>query len=413
MKLLISQFTGNVLALALQEISTATASVVRDADGIPQGWRLFRYGPFSLTQDGQPLSGEFRPVHARAIIAYAQAKGTTIPIDTEHNLKLIADEIGVDEAELVKLLRSSRYAIGNGSLSLRDDGLWLESVKWTPIGRRIMAAGLLRYFSPVLRGLKDGRLRLTSVAITNTPALDQLDELVARAESDPDPVVSQVRSTAFRRSPSPSPSLSPSPNANKKGPAMNELLTLIAKLAGVDAVALADDGKAPAEVLAKLQALAEEVPSLRKANTEKSAFLSQAKDALALTDTPTLDLVHGKLLALVETGKGAIALADRVKALEADATKRERAALIGTALADGKLTPALVEKWANQADVATLRDFLAAAPVIVPQGKTVDRKDLKPSDSVVMSDIDNEVARNCGLDPKEVAEAWKRHQAAL
>jgi len=405
---LLAQFTGNVLALGLHELGTDPAAPVeRDADGVPVAWRLFSFGPFSITRDGVTLRGEFTAEHAGRIMDHAQRKGAAVPIDSEHFLYTLAQALDKSEAEVAAMLQGAGATMGRGSLALRADGLWLEAVKWVPLARDLVRAGQKAYYSPVIRGLQDGRLRITSVAMTNVPAIDQLDAIAASAESRelPDHSDPADPSTAPGRIPG----NAGGGAAQAKGVAlhMDKLLKALGALAGISDVAALKAETAEADLLPKIEPLIQELPALRAGQKAQGAFLAGVKDALALSDTDGLAVAQGKILALAAVAQDAAALSDRVKSLETEKTERERSALIERALCDGKLTPALVDKWAKTQDVAVLTAYLENAPVLVPPGKTVDTKSLPKEDAVALTAEDRRAARLMGISEADMAASKK------
>jgi phage I-like protein len=378
------------LAMSGQEIG-ARATVQRDDDGLPVAWRLFGIGPLSITQGGAVYTGEFTAEHGRTMMEHARRKKARVPVDSEHFLKSLADEIGVEEQDAAAVFAGKAAAMGFGDLALRDDGLWIEKVEWVPLARRVLQQGVLRYFSPVVRGLVDGRLRVTSVALTNTPALDGLDELVAKGEDDDN---GGSAPTATGR-----------PPAREGVETVNkELLAQLAALLSLDAVALSDDGSAPAAIIEKMQALAAEIAALRAAVAEKTAFVAGVKDTLALADGDGLAVLQGKVLALAAQAKDAVALSERVQALERTAAEKARAELITRGLAEGRLTQALVDGWAQSQDAAVLTAYLASAPVIVPVGRTVRDGDLPKAATAALSEMEVKVCRAAGLSAKQIDE---------
>jgi phage I-like protein len=404
--------TCNVLACGLHELGTGLASALQlAADGVPTAWRLFANGPFTITKDGVTVSGHYCPEHSDAILAHAEKKGNRIPLDAEHGLAALADKLGVDEAELLPLLNRTKVTMGTGALEKRPDGLWLTDVQWVPLARKIMAEGVLKWFSPVIRGLQDGRLRITSVALTNTPALDHLDAIAATAESDdpPSPRSTAPMSVSSLSSVS---SVSSVPSQAKGNPAhMKELLQKLAKLAGIsdaDAAALTAD-TADSALLPRLQAIAAQ-------GATHTALLADLRGALALSADSAPEAVKGSVLALLEKSKSdtaaLTAVTARVQALETAKTTADRQALIDGALAQGKLTPALVEAWAKTQDVATLTAFLAVAPVIIQPGRTVTPTQLPQTDTLTLSAEDTEVARQLGITAEAMLTAKKATQPA-
>ncbi len=374
MKKLLTNFTGNVLAAGLHALGNgAAAHVQRDAQGVPTAWRIVAFGPLSITQDGATRTGEFLPEHADEIVAYHATKGERIPIDCEHYSKNLADLLGVEEPELAALLKGERAAAGFAGLEKRADGLWLTAATFVPRARLLMEQGMYGYFSPVFRGLVKPPLRITSVALTNTPAIDQLDSLAARAETDPDPKT-----------------LGDSPNQEGTDPMMEQLKKLL-KL---------DPKATDADVLAAVQALQGETAGAADA----MACAGEVATLLGLQSPKAAEL-KGALLALKakadksDADTAALsALTTRVQTMESAEAARRRQALIDQGRREGKLTPAMITGWAEKADEATLTAFLASAVVVAPPTSLVTRTDLAAAgDTVALTAEDRDAAAALGI----------------
>lgn len=369
-----------VLSLALSE-AAAAPSVRRDAQGVPTEFRLLKPGPLRLTLDGRAVEGELDAEDLRAILDYHAMKGELIPIDCEHLLKMLADLKGVDEAALIRSapLLGEQAAVGAVSLRAENGEIWARVEKLTARARELLSLGgdkAYFYFSPVFRGLSNGPLRVTSIALTNTPALNDLDALAATGERG-----------------------ARQPNQGEK--TMKEkLLKLLALLGRSNDAALTAEGVSLEPVLELAAA------ELEAARARGTAFLGAMKDALALTEADTLESVPGKLLPILEKAKGDAAalstLQGRVAELEGQAKDR----LIGDLKAAGKLTEAMLP-WAKTQDAAALTEWAKGAPVVVPNARVVPA-DARPADgSLALSEAAVTIARKCGLDPKKVAEANK------
>jgi hypothetical protein len=163
------------------------APVERDAEGTLTGFRILKYGPLSVTKGTKEgtvaMTGEFTLEHADVIMGNFAAKGAKNPIDCNHMLYALANKAKVDESEVVKVTGRESLAMGYGDLEKRDDGLWMKGIDWSPLGKEIITSKVFRYHSPVLRGMKDDNLRVTSVSLCETPAIDHLDAIAA-AETD-------------------------------------------------------------------------------------------------------------------------------------------------------------------------------------------------------------------------------------
>ena len=220
-------------------------------DGAPKPFRLFRIGENSLTQNGKDFKLTLTPEDLENIVEYQRKKGEKIPIDSRHALMLAAEKAHVTESEALQAVPSAVAALGFASLERRDDGLYASDVELLPLGAELFRQGALRYYSPVIRGL-DGKspLRVTSIAMDNVPALNNLEMLAASAEA-----VSETQT--------------PGSGKNKE---VNMTRTEIAlrKLLGDESLALSDSTD---EVVAtKLEALSAEIPELRRKAAEVDAL---------------------------------------------------------------------------------------------------------------------------------------------
>jgi phage I-like protein len=403
---------ANALACGLNDISGLAPAAVEFAGGVPVAWRLFAFGPFTITRDGATMAGDFTEAAADSIMEYFAAKGGKIPLDSRHFLFALAQEMGVDESEVLRLLPDGRGTFGFAALEKRPDGLWVVDAEYLPLARRIMAEGMFRYFSPVLRGLSDGRLRITSVAFTNNPAIDQLDALAASC--DEAPACQHIDALAASLDAARAESANRSSKPTTKGtPSMNKLLVCLAALLGMDSIALGADDSPPEDVFGKLNDLASEVKGLRTSQTAQKSFLAGVRDALALGAEATLETAQAAILGLKAAADQAGGLKTRVDALELEAETRKRDAIVEQGLAAGKLTKAMLDsQWVKKQDAAALSAFLEFAPVVVPVG-SLDRSKLAPADeALALSDADLEVCRACGQDPEAVKKAWAAHRAA-
>lgn len=164
------------------------APVEKNSEGLLTGFRIVKFGPLSVTKGSKDgtiaMSGEFNADHADVIIANSKEKGAKIPVDCNHMLYALAKQANVDESEIAKVTGKDALAMGYGELDKRADGLWIKNLEWSPLGKEIVASKTFRYHSPVFRGLKDNKLRLTSVTLAQVPAIDHLDAIAA-AETDP------------------------------------------------------------------------------------------------------------------------------------------------------------------------------------------------------------------------------------
>ena len=153
-----------------------------DARQAPKAMRILPAGEFAAV-DGRPGKGvaggtwKLTAELAAKLVAAVAAQRTDVLVDYEHQ-SLLAKDNGkpAPAAAWLKALEWREGAADAGG------GLWATDVSWTPAAAAALTAGEYRYLSPVFTHDAQGRvLRLVSVALTNTPALDTLDPLVSRA----------------------------------------------------------------------------------------------------------------------------------------------------------------------------------------------------------------------------------------
>ena len=229
----------------------------------PKPFRLFAAGKNELTRNGQRYSLTLSAEEIRSMAEYNARKGEKIPIDSRHALFLSAEKAGISEAEAVKAVPGKVAALGFASLEAREDGLYATEIELLPLGAELFKAGSLRYWSPVIRGL-DGKspLRVTSIAMDNVPALNNLDVLAASGEN---------------HNPSDLSDRSDLSDKTGKESTMEKLESALKALFGEEALALsAETEEAWAD---KVNALAAELPSLREAAAKASELALAAETA--------------------------------------------------------------------------------------------------------------------------------------
>ena len=134
--------------------------VIRDENGVPVEWTLLRIGDNPHCQEGKDDNLLLTAEQMSEILDYHRKKGELIPLDSEHYLYELANQKKLDEHETLKMFPGG-------------------------VAYEFMKEKIYKYFSPVIRGLENGPLRVTSVAMTNTPAINHLDALAASANKRP------------------------------------------------------------------------------------------------------------------------------------------------------------------------------------------------------------------------------------
>ncbi len=385
---------GNAVALGVFEMDDgSSATVERDASGVPVAWRIFKLGANEMTRGGESWTIEFSDEMLDMIVAYYAEKGEKIPLDSEHFLYALAEKLKVPESEVARMLQKGTGTFGFAALEKRPDGLWVRDVEYLPLAKELIAEKIYRFFSPVLRGLSDGRLRVTSVAFINSPALNNLDAIAASAESTS--VSSIFGNIAVNQ---------------QKEKGVNKILARLAGLLGMDSISLGADGSMPQGVEEKIDSVETELGALRQTKQGLDKFLGSVRDSLALGAEGGLDVAEGKIIALSQKAANADQLKSRVDALELSAETDRKTRLIEQGQKDGKLAGGLLE-WAKKLDSVALGAFLGSAPVIVPSG-VIPRQNLTEGDSVALTAEDRAVCKRHGLSEEEFLKTKKEDAKA-
>lgn len=235
----------------------ALSDVLRDT-AAPKPFRLFRTGENRLTKNGRDFVLTLTAEQIAGIAEYQRKKGEKIPIDSRHALLLAANESGISESEAARQVNGKVSALGYAALEARPDGLYAVDLELLPLAGELFREGALRYWSPVIRGRDgSGPLRVTSIAMDNVPALNDLDILAAGGETN-------NNSSGSR------------PDA-KKGLAMTKTEEALNRLFGEKTLALG--AETDALIASKLEALAAELPELRKAKAERDTLALAAESS--------------------------------------------------------------------------------------------------------------------------------------
>lgn len=158
-----------------RKIAALTFEIILNADGgVPVDIRIMPSGQFKAN-DGRPHEVPSRAwllnqLLADTVIAKIKAKTDDTLIDYNHGS--FDDEAEPERAIAAGWFHNADY---------RADGLYALGVKWTPRAEQFIKNKEYRYLSPLFYyNTETGEvLELESVALTNTPALDGLDDLIA------------------------------------------------------------------------------------------------------------------------------------------------------------------------------------------------------------------------------------------
>ena len=353
-------------------------TVKQDANGVPEEWTLLHAGINRLVKNGKDYELHLSVEDLDAIAAYQAKKGEAIPIDSNHYLHILAEKHGVEENEALRLIPSGVAAMGFGTLFREGDDLRIRA-EWTPGAYELLKEKIFRYCSPVIRGLKEGPVRITSVAMENEPALNCEDVLAAGGEgenADPEDV---ARSAVELR--------------RLQDPIERALGRLLGKALWNEIVL---SGENDAEDAFERTAAAIEA----KADT-----IAAMREGLGLPDDEPDEAMSAALAAVKERAVQADALRQELDALACAAEEKRKAELIEQGLQEGKLTHAL-EGWAKDQDCAVLASYLEHAPAVVP-GRMAFAPDRRRTPGRNLSAADEAMIRKFGFDKDEYQRAMR------
>ena len=351
-------------------------TVKQDANGVPEEWTLLHAGVNRLVKNGKDYELRLSVEDLDAIASYQAKKGEAIPIDSNHYLHILAEKHGVEESEALRLIPSGVAAMGFGTLFREGDELRIRA-EWTPGAYEMLKEKIFRYCSPVIRGLKEGPIRITSVAMENEPALNCEDVLAAGGEGeDADPEDIGRNAIELKR---------------LQDPIERALGRLLGKEMWNEIVLSGEDDEEDAfeRTAAAIEA--------------KADVISAMREGLGIADDQP-DKAMSVALAAVKVRAGqADALRQELDTMVCAAEEKRKAELIEQGLQEGKLTHAL-EDWAKSQDCAVLASYLEHAPAVVP-GRMTFEPGKRHTPSRSLTSADEEMIRKFGFDKEEYQRA--------
>lgn len=312
--------------------------------------QIFPAGRFDAPRGAMAGSGpwQINGVIAARLIAQLSARKNAIAIDYEH--------------QTLKSAENGQPAPAAGWLSpaafewREGQGLYAVSPEWTAAASRYIEQHEYRYLSPVFAyDRKTGEvLDLLHVALTNTPAIDGMDELTLQAAAK------------FALS-----------TTQPQEPVMEQLLTLFG---------LKPDAT-EAEAVAALTQLQTQVTDLK-------TQLATAQQAVAAAKAETPDTALAAM-------KG---MQSELAALRAQVETREIDELVTAALSAGKLVPAQ-EEWARnlgKTNLAALKGYIdTAQPIAALKGLQTDGKRFDEPGGSALTAEQIAVCTQLRVDPEE------------
>ena len=345
-------------------LSAETQRVIRDENGVPVEWTLLKIGDNPLCQEGKDDNLSLTAEQMREIMEYHRKKGELIPLDSEHYLYELANQKKLDESEVLKMFPGGVAALGYGSLALSGEDLRVK-VKWTPAAYEFMKEKIYKYFSPVIRGIENGPLRVTSVAMTNTPAINHLDALAASAN------------------------LTPSDRSDKSGrsdrkESMGKLESALGRLLRRDNLALS--GETSNEEKDKIACEVE----------EKADLFEQIKKLMGLAEEAGNSEIAAALKAIIDKAAGADEKQQKLDEMAASAEKAEHARLVAVGKSQGKITPAN-QAWVDSLDSKALSAALPHMAVEVNLNTVTPDTRRADDNDVALSADEERIIRTLGI----------------
>lgn len=310
------------LSGALPDMTTSLAALIEITAtnaAPPTRVRLLPIGQFEPRGHGIKLRVESLS-HAQEIVqaSLSYAGAQDIPFDYDHQLTYGAKDGVGGRAPASGWIKS---------LSAEADGIWAQ-VEWTQNAAAAIKAKEYKYISPVVGRTKDGKvLLITSVSLTNMPAVDDL-----------------FRLAASRQPP------------NKKDFDMD--LTALAALLGLVPTATLDEiHTALSAQLVKNKAAQDELSALRAALGAQD----QTTALSAVTALKASSSTDATMVALMSDTQARLAV------LSAERAER----FVDDAIGAGKVTPAQRDHYiALMASNETLaKQIIGAAPTVIGQGQ--------------------------------------------
>ncbi|WP_052190897.1 phage protease [Chitinibacter sp. ZOR0017] len=349
----------------------AALSVELNPEKLKEPIKLLPAGEFRAS-DGRPAecaAWVLDAANAAVLVATAAAKKTKTVVDYEHQTLLAAE--------------NGKPAPASGwftTLEWREgDGLYTV-VDWTAAAAAAIEAKEYLYISPVFTYGKDGRIqRLLHVALTNTPALDDLPELS----------VAVLSRMAFLSTSTPT-----QPETD-----MDELLEQLRWLLNLPVGSTAEDVKA------QLQKLMDQLKggNTAAASVDLAALLVEQQTKIAALSANQADPAKFVPIETMRELQGQLA------ALTLQVQQGEVEELIQVALSDGRLLGAQ-EAWARdlgKTNLAALKGYLDTAPAIAALSRP-QTKGNSP-DSIPASSAGFVVPAGCEVNQASLS----LHQAAL
>ena len=325
--------------------------------------QLLPYGKFRAT-DGRPTDVEawyVTDTNGADVVALANNQRNPLPIDYEH--------------QIIHSLKNGKEAPSAGWMEyfyFTPQGIFAD-VRWTDKAADYIKNGEYRYISAVFAYDTDGYVRkIFHAALTNTPALDGMEEAMVAASVN---------------------------LLQEESPMDKNLQAALCALFGLK------PDSTEAEMTTKVTALSAAKGKSDVDVLDVYAKLAEKEQSVAALSTQVVNPDPAKFVPVEQVA----ALQADFNALKASVETDKKDALITAALSQGKLSPALKD-WAQSLSVEALSAYLEKAPAMAalsgePQAKT------DPDQNVVaLSAAEQAAARALGMTEAEFIKEHKEQK---
>lgn len=316
--------------------------------------QLLPYGKFRAT-DGRPTDVEawyVTDTNGADVVALANNQRNPLPIDYEH--------------QIIHSLKNGKEAPSAGWMEyfyFTPQGIFAD-VRWTDKAADYIKNGEYRYISAVFAYDTDGYVRkIFHAALTNTPALDGMDEAMVAASVN---------------------------LLQEDNPMDKKLLAALCTLFALKADA------SEADITEKVTALSAAKGDSPVDLLDVYAKLAEKEQSVAALSTQVGTPDPAKFVPVEQVA----ALQADFNALKTSVEADKKAALITAALSQGKLAPALKD-WAQSLSVEALSAYLEKAPAMAALSGEPQAKDDPEQNVAALSAAEQAAARALGMTEAE------------
>ena len=327
--------------------------------------QLLPYGKFRAT-DGRPTDVEawyVTDTNGADVVALANNQRNPLPIDYEH--------------QIIHSLKNGKEAPSAGWMEyfyFTPQGIFAD-VRWTDKAADYIKNGEYRYISAVFAYDTDGYVRkIFHAALTNTPALDGMDEAMVAASVN---------------------------LLQEDNPMDKKLLAALCALFALKADA------SEADITEKVTALSAAKGDSPVDVLDVYAKLAEKEQSVAALSTQVGNPDPAKFVPVDQV----VALQADFNALKTSVEADKKEALITAALSQGKLAPALKE-WAESLSIEALTGYLdKATPIAALAGGHQANEDPNKSNVVALTAEQQAAAKMLGMTDADYIKKYQSQEA--